>query len=211
MGLGLRSCVMVNCATHSLKVPLRAQFRCVFNIMPMWSEEAGKPTTDWSHSELQLFRCGGVHVNASSQTEQINMTKQIFTLHLLEYEWNVNMIYFFILHWKDTFIDGKHVGYHSKQWSIFWRNPPDYSTGVGTGRRTQKSIKFVLIFYSCVVSCVSQIWFTSFLKKEKRVLLKGLSRYNRIHSVWSIRATPVLLVKSKHSQSENGININHHS
>lgn len=117
-----------------------------------------------------------------------------------------------MLHWKDTFIDGKHVGYHSKQWSMFWGNPPDSSIGVGTRSRTQKSIKFVLIFYSCVVSWVSQIWFTSFfLKKKKHVVLKALTRYNTIHSVWSMRATPALFVKSKHSQSENGININHHS
>lgn len=63
----------------------------------------------------------------------------------------------------------------------------------------------------CGLVCESNMIYQLLKKKQKRVVLKGLSRYDAIHSVWSIRATPVLLAKSKHSQSDNGVNTNHHS
>lgn len=162
MGLGLRSCVTVNCATLNLKEPLRAQFRSVFNIIPIWSEQAGKPRT---HSEMQLW-------GRARQCQLSNWTNKHDKADNYASPagvWVKCKHDLFILHWKDTLIDGKHVGYHSKQWSIFWRNPPNYSIGAGTRSRTQKSIKFVLIFLQlCGLMCESNRIYQLFFKKKKK-------------------------------------------
>lgn len=89
---------------------------------------------------------------------------------------------FFFFCWKHTFIDGKHVGYHSKQWSIFCWNLPDSSKGAGSEDRNRSCL--CLFIQSCGLMSESNMIYWLFIF-QKSVVLKGhngFSSPNAIHS-----------------------------